>query len=70
MQPWIVGKPRTEERLDKIENMVIDLQKNIVEILSKIQVTLTTMQDAMSTNQGKIQAISHEVYSQRVRIMP
>jgi hypothetical protein len=50
--------------------MVIDLQKNIVEILSKIQVTLTTMQDAMSTNQGKIQAISHEVYSQRVRIMP
>jgi hypothetical protein len=47
-------KPRTEERLDKIENMVIDLQKNIVEILSKIQVTLTTMQDAMSTNQGKI----------------
>jgi predicted nucleic acid-binding Zn-ribbon protein len=63
LQPWIVGKPRTEERLDKIENMVIDLQKNIVEILSKIQVTLTTMQDAMSTNQEKIQAISHEIYT-------
>lgn len=50
--------------------MVIDLQKNIVETLSKIQVTLTTMQDSMSTNQEKIQAISHEVYSQRVRINP
>lgn len=65
LQPWILGKPHTEERLDKIENMVIDLQKNIVETLSKIQVTLTTMQESMSTNQEKIQAISHEVYSQR-----
>ncbi|XP_052097416.1 peroxisomal membrane protein PEX14-like isoform X3 [Mytilus californianus] len=63
--PWILGKPKTEDRLDKIENMVIELQKNIVETLSKIQLTLTSMQETMSTNQEKVQAISHEVYSQR-----
>ncbi|XP_063409666.1 peroxisomal membrane protein PEX14-like isoform X2 [Mytilus trossulus] len=63
--PWILGKPKTEDRLDKIESMVIELQKNIVETLSKIQLTLTSMQETMSTNQEKVQAISHEVYSQR-----
>lgn len=63
--PWMLGKPKTEDRLDKIESMVIELQKNIVETLSKIQLTLTSMQETMSTNQEKVQAISHEVYSQR-----
>lgn len=63
--PWILGKPKTEDRLNKVENMVIELQKNIVETLSKIQLTLTSMQETMSTNQEKVQAISHEVYSQR-----
>ncbi|KAK3106107.1 hypothetical protein FSP39_012860 [Pinctada imbricata] len=65
LRPLLFGKSDEESRLDKVEQVVMEMQQNVVTALTKIQETLTALQTVVSKQDEKLQAITHEVFSKQ-----
>ncbi|XP_033763841.1 peroxisomal membrane protein PEX14-like isoform X2 [Pecten maximus] len=61
LKPWLLGQPRTEERLTILEK----LQSSVVERLTAVQETLTSFQEQVAKEQEKVQQLSHDVHAKR-----
>ncbi|XP_069123335.1 peroxisomal membrane protein PEX14-like isoform X2 [Argopecten irradians] len=61
LKPWLLGQPRTEERLTTLEK----LQSSVVERLTAVQETLTSFQEQVTKEQEKVQQLSHDIHAKR-----
>ncbi|XP_060075113.1 peroxisomal membrane protein PEX14-like [Ylistrum balloti] len=61
LKPWLLGQPRTEERLTTLEK----LQSSVVERLTTVQETLTSFQEQVTKEQEKVQQLSHDIHAKR-----
>lgn len=64
----LFGKSKEENRLEKMERTMTELQQSIVTTLATVQESLTVLQGMVSKQDEKLQAISHDVYNKQVSI--
>ena len=60
------GKAKEEDRVEKMELMMTELQQSIISTLAKVQESLTVLQGMVTKQDEKLQAISHDVYNRQV----
>lgn len=60
------GKSKEEDRVEKMERMMTELQQSIISTLAKVQESLTVLQGMVTKQDEKLQAISHDVYNRQV----
>lgn len=60
------GKAKEEDRVEKMERMMTELQQSIISTLAKVQESLTVLQGMVTKQDEKLQAISHDVYNRQV----
>lgn len=65
IRPLVFGKSKEENRLEKMERTMIELQQSIVQTLATVQESLTVLQGMVSKQDEKLQAISHDVYNKQ-----
>ncbi|XP_062618703.1 peroxisomal membrane protein PEX14-like [Saccostrea cucullata] len=63
--PLLFGKSKEEDRLEKMERTITELQQSIVTTLAKVQESLTVLQSMVSKQDEKLQSISHDVYNKQ-----
>lgn len=68
IRPLLFGKSKEENRLEKMERTMTELQQSIVTTLATVQESLTVLQGMVSKQDEKLQAISHDVYNKQVTI--
>lgn len=68
IRPLLFGKSKEENRLEKMERTMTELQQSIVTTLATVQESLTVLQGMVSKQDEKLQAISHDVYNKQVSI--
>ena len=68
IRPWLFGKAKEEDRVEKMERMMTELQQSIISTLAKVQESLTVLQGMVTKQDEKLQAISHDVYNRQVWI--
>ncbi|XP_078337266.1 peroxisomal membrane protein PEX14-like isoform X3 [Crassostrea virginica] len=65
IRPWLFGKSKEEDRVEKMERMMTELQQSIISTLAKVQESLTVLQGMVTKQDEKLQAISHDVYNRQ-----
>ncbi|XP_052718709.1 peroxisomal membrane protein PEX14-like [Crassostrea angulata] len=65
IRPLLFGKSKEENRLEKMERTMTELQQSIVTTLATVQESLTVLQGMVSKQDKKLQAISHDVYNKQ-----
>lgn len=62
----LFGKSKEEDKLEKMDRTITELQQSIVTTLTKVQESLAVLQGMVTKQDENLLAISREVYNKQV----